>query len=143
MKVAAGLMFTLPGFPCIYYGDEAGVEGYKDPFNRSTFPWGKENTDLLNWHKSLAKFRRGSSCFNDGEFNDAFCKNSIMSYIRYDKECKVLCVFNAGYEDIAVPVPFEFSEGELILATHDDMKAENNSLTMPALSCAFIKINND
>ena len=141
MRLAAGLMFTLPGFPCVYYGDEAGVEGYKDPFNRSTYPWGKEDKTLLEWHKSLAKVRRENSCFNDGEFKDTYCKNSIMSYIRHDDNCKVLCVFNAGYEVVEAPVPYEFSEGEIVLSTHEDIKVENNKVSLPELSCLFIKIN--
>lgn len=143
MRLAAGLMFTLPGFPCIYYGDEAGVEGYKDPFNRSTYPWGKEDKTLLEWHKSLAKLRRRNSCFNDGEFKDAYCKDNIMSYIRYDTECKMFCLFNSGYNNVDAPVPYEFTMGEIMLSTHDDIAVENNSIAMPPLSCVFIKILND
>ncbi len=143
MKVASGMQFTLPGFPCIYYGDEAGVEGYKDPFNRSTYPWGHENMELLNWHKALGKVRREHSCFNDGEFKDAFCKDSIMSYIRYDDNEKMLCVFNGGYEDKSVPIAFDFVSGEIVLSTHEELKPENNQILMPPLSCIFIKIANE
>lgn len=46
LKLAYTLCATLPGIPCIYYGDEAGLEGYRDPFNRRFFPWGKEEGDL-------------------------------------------------------------------------------------------------
>jgi glycosidase len=42
LKTAALLQFTLPGAPCVYYGDEAGMEGFEDPFNRRFFPWGRE-----------------------------------------------------------------------------------------------------
>ena len=143
MRLAAGLMFTLPGFPCVYYGDEAGVEGYKDPFNRSTYPWGKEDKTLLEWHKSLGKVRRENSCFNDGEFKDTYCKNNIMSYIRHDEKCKVLCIFNAGYEVVEAPVPYEFAEGEILLSTHENIKLENNKVSLPELSCLFIKIANN
>ena len=143
MKVASGMQFTLPGFPCIYYGDEAGVEGYKDPFNRSTYPWGHENMELLNWHKALGKVRREHSCFNDGEFKDAFCKDSIMSYIRYDDNEKMLCVFNGGSEDKSVPIAFDFVSGEIVLSTHEELKPENNQILMPPLSCIFIKIANE
>ncbi|MBQ5566007.1 MAG: glycoside hydrolase family 13 protein [Clostridia bacterium] len=141
MKVASGMQFTLPGFPCIYYGDEAGVEGYKDPFNRSTYPWGHENMELLNWHKALGKVRREHSCFNDGEFKDAFCKDSIMSYIRYDDNEKMLCVFNGGYEDKSVPIAFDFVSGEIVLSTHEELKPENNQILMPDMisrKCRFM-----
>lgn len=46
LMLASFLQFTLPGAPSIYYGDEAGMEGGKDPFNRRTYPWGREDTDL-------------------------------------------------------------------------------------------------
>ncbi|MBR6005830.1 MAG: glycoside hydrolase family 13 protein, partial [Clostridia bacterium] len=51
LRLASLMQFTLPGVPCIYYGDEAGVEGYRDPFNRTAFPWGKENMELLGWYE--------------------------------------------------------------------------------------------
>ena len=141
MHLAAGLMFTLPGFPCIYYGDEAGVEGYKDPFNRSTYPWGKEDTELVDWHRKLAKFRRSSSCFNDGEFKDTFCKDNIMSFVRYDKDCKVFCIFNSGNNNSTAPLPRGFDNGNIELTTHDSIKIENHEIQMPPLSCAFVKVN--
>ena len=47
MMAASAMQYTLPGVPCVYYGDEAGMEGYKDPFNRGCYPWGRENQELL------------------------------------------------------------------------------------------------
>lgn len=51
---AAFLQFMLPGAPCIYYGDEAGLEGCEDPFNRRFFPWGRENLELADFYKELS-----------------------------------------------------------------------------------------
>ena len=67
LKCAMVLQFFLPGIPCIYYGDEAGMEGYKDPFNRRTFPWGRENTELLKFTRELASIRKGCQMFTEGE----------------------------------------------------------------------------
>lgn len=139
MKVAAGMMYTLPGFPCVYYGDEAGVEGYKDPFNRSTYPWGSEDTDLVSWHKALGQFRKENTCFNNGEFQDAFCGGSFMSYIRYDKDGAVLCMFNSGFESCTAPIPVEFADSTLLLATHNGIYVQDNMITLPGISCAFFK----
>ncbi len=58
LKIAAALEYTLPGIPSIYYGDEAGLEGYKDPINRRPFPWGEENAEILAYYKKLAKIRK-------------------------------------------------------------------------------------
>lgn len=58
LKLASLLQYTLPGVPCVYYGDEAGMEGYKDPFNRGTYPWGSENQELIEWYRTLGKIRK-------------------------------------------------------------------------------------
>ena len=47
LKLASLMQYTLPGIPCVYYGDEAGMEGYRDPFNRGCFPWGHEDAELV------------------------------------------------------------------------------------------------
>lgn len=57
MKRAALLQFTLPGIPCIYYGDEVGMEGYGDPYCRGTYPWGGGDQELLAFYKALAAIR--------------------------------------------------------------------------------------
>ncbi|MCQ2603011.1 MAG: alpha-amylase family glycosyl hydrolase, partial [Clostridia bacterium] len=58
LKLAALLQFTLPGVPCIFYGDEAGMQGFEDPLNRGTYPWGRENQDLINYYTALGQLRK-------------------------------------------------------------------------------------
>lgn len=58
LKSAFALMFFLPGVPCIYYGDEAGLQGYKDPFNRRCYPWGNEDHELIEYVKELSRVRK-------------------------------------------------------------------------------------
>ncbi len=69
-KMAAFLQFTLPGAPCIYYGDEAGLEGYEDPFNILFFPLEGENAELTNLYKKLASIKNENAPlkFGDIEF---------------------------------------------------------------------------
>ena len=55
LRMAAVIQFTMPGSPTIYYGDEAGQQGFEDPFNRRTYPWGHENQELLAFYASCAK----------------------------------------------------------------------------------------
>ena len=57
MKKAAILQFTLPGIPCIFYGDEVGMEGYGDPYCRGTYPWGGGDQDLLAFYRKLGNLR--------------------------------------------------------------------------------------
>ncbi len=72
LYLATVLQYTLPGSPSLYYGDEAGMEGYKDPFNRRTYPWGKENRELLRHFQTLGKLKKlpALSC-GSTEFIDA------------------------------------------------------------------------
>ena len=58
LKTGFALMYFLPGVPSIYYGDEAGLQGYKDPFNRRCYPWGKEDKNLIDYVKQLGKIRK-------------------------------------------------------------------------------------
>lgn len=53
LKLASTLQYFLPGVPCLYYGDEAGLSGYADPFNRCRYPWGFENHELVDWFCQL------------------------------------------------------------------------------------------
>ena len=69
LMMAAFLQYTLPGSPSLYYGDEAGMEGYKDPFNRRTYPWGRENQDLLNHFKRLGQLRRNHEALRLGDIS--------------------------------------------------------------------------
>ena len=58
LLMASFLQYMLPGSPSLYYGDEAGMEGYKDPFNRRPYPWGLEDPELLEHYKRLGKLRK-------------------------------------------------------------------------------------
>ena len=55
LKSAYTLLAFMPGVPCIYYGDEAGLEGYADPYTRGTYPWGKEDEELREIYRSAIK----------------------------------------------------------------------------------------
>ena len=67
LKLAAFLQYTLPGSPSIYYGDEAGMEGHNDPFNRRPYPWGRENPDLLAFFKELGQLRKNQEALRLGD----------------------------------------------------------------------------
>lgn len=58
LKAAAVLQYTLPGVPCVYYGDEAGMQGFEDPLNRGTYPWGREDDDLIAHYRALGRLRK-------------------------------------------------------------------------------------
>ncbi len=136
MRLASGILYTLPGIPCIYYGDEVGVEGYKDPFNRKTFPWGNEDEGLLEWYKKLGEMRLGRSCLVDGDLREFGSVGRTMGYIREDENEMLLCVFNAADHTINFRMPQEFTKGTALLET----KIEGDELIIPRDSCAFVVI---
>lgn len=86
LKAAMVLQFFLPGVPSIYYGDEAGLQGWKDPFNRRCFPWGNEDLELLNYTKQLAQIRKNSKAFVDGEMEFLILDSELLGFSRYRKE---------------------------------------------------------
>ena len=93
LKIASLLQFTLPGIPCVYYGDEAGLEGGRDPFNRRTYPWGREDTEILSWYRSLGKLRNSESVFAKGDFEFLHVRGGLVVYRRFDgEECIVIAV---------------------------------------------------
>ena len=57
LKCGYLILFSLFGTPCIYYGDEAGLEGYRDPFNRRPYPWDNEEKDLVEFVQKLGALR--------------------------------------------------------------------------------------
>ena len=102
MKIASLLQFTLPGVPSVYYGDEIGMEGLKDPFNRACMHWDNQNEELLKWYQRLGEIRRGCKAFESGEFLPLFCSHKTIAYKRSDENSEVLVAVNM--DDTMVPV---------------------------------------
>ncbi|MCI7691416.1 MAG: putative sulfate exporter family transporter, partial [Oscillospiraceae bacterium] len=85
LKCAMVLQFFLPGIPCIYYGDEAGMEGYRDPFNRCCYPWGHENIELIEFTRGLSQIRRGTRAFEQGDLRFIQVDDNVCVFARCDK----------------------------------------------------------
>ncbi|MGV8147010.1 MAG: glycoside hydrolase family 13 protein [Alkaliphilus sp.] len=88
MKLAVAMQMTLPGVPSIYYGDEVGMEGYEDPWNRGAFPWDSGNKELLEWYKKMIALRKEESVFTTGTWNIIYAEGDIVVYIREIKDNK-------------------------------------------------------
>ena len=88
LKIASLLQMTLPGVPCIYYGDEAGIEGYKDPFNRTCFPWGRECLELLGWYKKITSIRASRSIYRRGAYRTIAAADGLFAFERSVSGCE-------------------------------------------------------
>ena len=137
MKLAVAMQYTLPGFPCVYYGDEAGMEGYRDPFNRCCYPWGRENSELIEWHRTLGKLRESCSALWDGDFINAFARDRRLSYIRHDSESAIYCVFSAYDHEIVIDPPPGYSNAKPLFGSRYD----GEKLYLKPTSCEMLVVN--
>lgn len=98
LKLAYAIVATVPGVPCIYYGDEAGQEGYRDPFNRLPYPWGKEDMELLEYYKKTNRIRAKEPLYKNGLFQMVECTPDLLSFARFNDGEFVLTVVNRSNE---------------------------------------------
>ena len=105
LRLAAALQFTLPGVPCVYYGDEAGMQGGADPFSRGCYPWGQEDQELLSWYKKLAKIRKSHSCFRAGEYTLVEARSGLFAFTRGKENSRILVAINVSDSDKTVEAP--------------------------------------
>ena len=99
LKLGAALMFAFPGSPTVYYGDEAGMEGFEDPFNRRTFPWGREDSELMGWFSRLGHMRKQSPALRQGDIHYRVGKGPVLAFTRTQGEETILAAFNTGSEE--------------------------------------------
>ena len=93
LKMATILQFTLPGVPCIYYGDENGMEGHIDPFCRKCFDWENLNEDLIFHYKQLSRIRaKYRDLFAYGTWTEVFAESGLFIYKR-EYEGKSLYIY--------------------------------------------------
>ena len=75
-------IFSVPGMPCIYYGDEVGMEGCADPFCRRTYPWGHEDENMLTRYKAMIAMRREHAVLRTGECSFIAPCGDVLGVIR-------------------------------------------------------------
>ena len=109
VRLAATLQYTLPGVPSLYYGDETGLQGWGDPFCRSTINWDNINSKLHSFYKALGKFRNNTDIFIDGEFHTVYSDNGCVAYLRRKDNNIVFTAVNTQKNDIFFPLPFDCS----------------------------------
>ena len=140
LSAAAALLFTFPGSPTVYYGDEAGLEGFEDPFNRRTYPWGKEDAQLIAWYTQLGALRKEYQSLRKGDIRYLDSKHSVLAYTRTYKDETLLCVFNAGDKPARQSIPGH-ELPELLAGEADCYKMPRGlSVELPARSAAIFKM---
>lgn len=135
LKLAAVLQYTLPGVPSVYYGDEAGLQGYKDPFNRGCYPWGRENQALLAFYRRLGALRRGLPCLKDGAIAFLSSVLGCTAFVRENGGEAILVIANRNEQEIAYNLPDTWQFTSEIL--HEN--PVTSFVHVPAMGCVILK----
>ncbi len=128
LKVASVLQFTLPGMPMIYYGDEAGLEGYHDPFCRRPFPWGRENKELLSHYTKLCHIKREEKSLHSTPLKFDCHKDGLCVYTRGE----LTILVNTSDEEKTYTLKGKYTE--LICG-----KAEKDEISLSPMSAKILK----
>ncbi len=105
MYQAVVMQMTWPGAPTIYYGDEAGVCGWTDPDDRRTYPWGKENTGLIDFHRTLIGIHKSHPALRLGSLHKLYGEGSVIAYARTLGDEVLVTIVNAGTHRKVVRIP--------------------------------------
>ena len=105
MKEAVVLQMTMPGAPTIYYGDEAGLCGWTDPDNRRTYPWGRENFDLLEFHRDMISIHKQNKALRKGAYKPLIWIQDIFVFARFLEDNVVITVVNNSEEEKEIEIP--------------------------------------
>ncbi len=101
MRIALLLLFAYPGVPCIYYGDEIGMTGANDPYNRACFDWDPDRWDrpLRAWVQALARARRASGALRRGGYQTLLAQGDLFAFARLLENEVVILAVNRGTSD--------------------------------------------
>lgn len=105
LREAVLLQMTWVGAPTVYYGDEAGLAGWTDPDNRRTYPWGKENKELIAFHQKAISLRKENPVLRHGSLKQLYGEYGVIAYGRFDRENKFFVALNNTDEGKSISVP--------------------------------------
>lgn len=132
LKIASTLQFTAYGIPSVYYGDEAGLEGYHDPFCRMPYPWGRENSELLAHYRMLGRFRASHPALRGGDFRFLTYDAGCFLYERRRGADRVLVAVNVADTPVSFDTPGEWLDLQ-------NGGAVRNELLLPPMSAALLQ----
>lgn len=108
VRLCVLLQMTMPGAPCIYYGDEVGLTGGPDPDCRRAFPWHDESqwdTDLLQFYRRAIALRRTHEALRTGQMETLYAEGKVFAFRRELRGEEAVVVFNAGRDDAKITLP--------------------------------------
>ena len=143
LKLAWLFQFAYPGAPCIYYGDEIGLDGKHDPDNRKSFPWeeSKWDKDLLNYAKELIKLRKKNPALRRGDFKRLWSANGVYAFSRSLDEKTFVIALNALEAPQQAEVRFEGKHPKVVFGEASNVSVSDHRLmfTIPARRGVLLK----
>ncbi len=109
LHLAAMLAYCFPGSPTVFYGDEAGMEGFEDPLNRGTYPWGREDGSLLEFYRQLGAVRKGRPSLQQGDITYLYAQGGGLVFRRQLQEEITVAALNAGDTPLDLQLPWQGS----------------------------------
>ncbi len=106
LKLAVLVMYAFPGSPTVYYGDEAGMQGFEDPFNRATYPWGREDRELIAYFRRLGALRGARESLQSGDIAYLRAEGAVLAFRRTAGDEVSVAVCNAGDGDAEIELPW-------------------------------------
>ncbi|MGP3593739.1 maltodextrin glucosidase [Vagococcus sp. WN89Y] len=136
LPLAVVWLFTWPGTPCIYYGDEVGLDGANDPLCRKPFPWDKNRQDagLLQLYQRMAKLRSRSQALRYGGCQVIYAREDVLVFMRVYQQQRVLVAINRGDACEVVPEPCPLLGGNTWRLKEGTGTLEADCLMLPAIS---------
>ena len=129
LQLAALLLFAFPGSPMIYYGDEAGMEGFEDPFNRGTFPWGQEERGLQQYFARLGAARRAREALQRGTIEYLRAEDGVLAFARRSEDDLCIAAANAGDTPVTLSLPWDGALARELL-TGQQFFADNGAVRL-------------
>ncbi len=103
LLMASFLQYMLPGCPSLYYADETGMEGHKDPFNRRPYPWYREDPHLLRHFRCLGKLRKEHKTLRMGDTHFFRFWHGKLGFSRSLNGCHIRVYLNHSDTDWEIP----------------------------------------
>lgn len=107
VRLAALVMYAFPGSPTVYYGDEVGMQGFEDPFNRGTYPWGREDRTLRAYFARLGALRGARASLQRGDLTFLCAQGPLLVFRRSFAGEQSVAVCNAGDTPLAAELPWQ------------------------------------
>ena len=135
VRLAALVLFTFPGSPTVYYGDEIGLEGWDDAFNRGTYSWESGDRELLAYFQRLGALRRSCPPLREGSIQWLYTSGPLLIFARELEKSRLITVLNASDQERELPL----SEPKVRnLLTGAVLSPEDGRLRLPPRTCLLL-----